>query len=96
MISCILDRCTDDNTMNNMLLFLSYKTNVFHVVMGLFINRSQKSSKNGKMVMPLFCSNHFTDIICDLLMHRHTAVKLILGCSKLTLIGCQTKNITEY
>ena len=42
--------------------------------------------------VPLFCSNHFT----DLLMHRHTAVKLILGCSKLALIGCQTENIREY
>ena len=46
--------------------------------------------------VPLFCSNHFTDIICDLLMNRHTAVKLILGCSKLALIGCQTENIREY
>ena len=50
----------------------------------------------GVSCVPLFCSNHFTDIICDLLMHRHTAIKLILGCSKLVLIGCQTKNIREY
>ena len=45
--------------------------------------------------MPLFCSNHITDITCDLFMNRRTAVKLILRCSKLVPIRCQTKNIRK-
>ena len=45
--------------------------------------------------MPLFCSNHITDITCDLFMNRCTAVKLILRCSKLAPIRCQTKNIRK-
>ena len=45
--------------------------------------------------VPLFCSNHITDITCDLFMNRRTAVKLILRCSNLVPIRCQTKNIRK-
>ena len=45
--------------------------------------------------VPLFCSDHITDITCDLLMNGRTAVKLILRCSKLAPIRCQTKNIRK-
>ena len=42
-------RCIDCVIISNMLL-LSYKTNFSHVVMGLYINRSQKSSESGKNI----------------------------------------------
>ena len=65
-------------------LFLScslYKTNRFHVAVGLFSNRSQRTSKCGKNNSDtLACGScatslflrHF-DVICDLLLNRRTA-----------------------
>ena len=58
-----------------------YKTNRFHVAVGLFSNRSQTTSKFGKNIsVTLACGScatslflpHF-DVICDLLLNRHTA-----------------------
>ena len=63
------------------LIFLSYKTNRFHVAVRLFSNRSQRTSKCGKNISDtLGCAScatflflpHF-DIICDLLLNRRTA-----------------------
>ena len=60
---------------------LLYKTNRFHVAVGLFSNRSQKTSKCGKnisdtlgycLVCHFFVLPHF-DVICDLLLNRRTA-----------------------
>ena len=63
-------------------LFLSlYKTNKFHVAVGLFSNRSQRTSKFGKNISDtLACGScatslfwpHF-DVICDLLLDRRAA-----------------------
>ena len=61
---------------------LLYKTNRFHVAVGLFSNRSQKTSKCGKnkkvaheaiaeCATDLFLP-HF-DVFCDLLLNRPTA-----------------------
>ena len=56
-------------------------TNRFHVVMGLFSNRSQMTSKCGKNKkvaheaqpsVSLIFLPHF-DVLCDLLLNRHTA-----------------------
>ena len=69
-----------------------YKTNRFHVAVGLFSNRSQRTSKCGKNISDTFacgsCATslflpHF-DVICDLLLNRRTAtwnlfVKYITG-----------------
>ena len=58
-----------------------YKTNRFHVAVGLFSNRSQRTSKFGKNISDtLACGScatslfwpHF-DVICDLLLDRRTA-----------------------
>ena len=58
-----------------------HKTNRFQVAMHLFSNRSQRMSKYGKNISDtLSCAScatflflpHF-DIICDLLLNRHTA-----------------------
>ena len=58
-----------------------YKTNRFHVAVGLFSNRSQRTSKFGKNISnTLACGScatslfwpHF-DVICDLLLDRRTA-----------------------
>ena len=58
-----------------------YKTNRFHVAVGLFSNRSQRTSKCGKNISDTFacgsCATslflpHF-DVICDLLLNRRTA-----------------------
>ena len=63
------------------LIFLSYKTNRFHVAVRLFSNRSQRTSKCGKNISDtLGCAScatflflpHF-DVICDLLLNRRTA-----------------------
>ena len=60
---------------------LLYKTNRFHVAIGLFSNRSQRTSKCGKNISDtLGCAScatflflpHF-DITCDLLLNRRTA-----------------------
>ena len=53
----------------------------FHIVVGLLSNRSQMTSKCGKIVidigLPLvrhfFCSHHMCGVICDVLMNRPTA-----------------------
>ena len=59
-----------------------YKTNRFHVAVGLFSNRSQRTSKCGKNNSDtLACGScatslflrHF-DVICDLLLNRRTAI----------------------
>ena len=60
-----------------------YKTNRFHVIVGLFSNRSQKTSKCGRNISDTLaygsCSTslflpHFDDIICDdLLLNKRTA-----------------------
>ena len=58
-----------------------YKTNRFHVAVGLFSNRSQRTSKSGKNISyTLACGScatslflpHF-DVSCDLLLNRRTA-----------------------
>ena len=54
------------------LISVQNKTNRFHVAVGLFSNRSQKTSKYGKSVTSLFLP-HF-DIICDLSLNRHMAI----------------------
>ena len=63
------------------LIFLSYKTNRFHVAVRLFSNRSRRTSKCGKNISDtLGCAScatflflpHF-DVICDLLLNRRTA-----------------------
>ena len=63
------------------LIFLLYKTNIFHVAVRLFSNRSQRTSKRGKNISDtLGCAScatflflpHF-DVICDLLLNRRTA-----------------------
>ena len=41
-----------------------YKANRFHAALGLFSNRSQKTSK---------CGKNISDIICDLLLNRRKA-----------------------
>ena len=60
---------------------LLYKTNRFQVAVRLFSNRSQRTSKCGKNISDtLGCAScatflflpHF-DVICDLLLNRHTA-----------------------
>ena len=60
---------------------LLYKTNIFQVAMRLFSNRSQRTSKCGKNISDTLgctvCATflflpHF-DVICDLLLNRHTA-----------------------
>ena len=60
---------------------LLYKTNRFQVAVCLFSNRSQMTSKCGKNISDtLGCAScatflflpHF-DVICDLLLNRHTA-----------------------
>ena len=69
-----------------MLFFLPpslYKTNRFHVAVGLFSNRSQKTLKSGKNINDtLACGRrscatslflpHF-DVICDVLLNRRMA-----------------------
>ena len=74
------------------LIFLLYKTNRFHVTVRLFSDRSQRMSKCGKNISDTLgyasCATflflpHF-DVICDLLLIRHTAtwnlfVNLIMG-----------------
>ena len=64
-----------------MLLYSLYKANRFHVAMCLFRNRSQMTSKCGKNISDtlgyascatFFFLPHF-DVICDLLLNRHTA-----------------------
>ena len=54
------DRHRDD--INNILLFLSYKTNRFHVAIGLYCNKSQITSKCGENIGDtghnFFCSCH--------------------------------------
>ena len=64
-----------------MVALLSFKTNRFHVPVGMYSNTSQMMSKCGKNISDtLGCavsatflfSPHF-DIICDLLLNKHTA-----------------------
>ena len=78
---------------------LSYKTNRFHVAVGLFSNRSQRTSKCGKNNSDtLACDScatslflrHF-DVICDLLLNRRTAtwnlfVKYNVSCHVITYV----------
>ena len=69
--------------MKKLFLSLLHKTNRLHVAVRLFSNRSQKRSKCGKNInytlgYHLVChfliliTFHF-DVICDLLLNRHTA-----------------------
>ena len=60
---------------------LNYLTNRFHVAVRLFSNRSQMTSKCGKKKkvaheaqpsVSLMFLPHF-DVLCDLLLNRHTA-----------------------
>ena len=64
-----------------MVALLSFKTNRFHVAVGMYSNRSHKMFKCGKNISDtLGCapsaaflfSPHF-DIICDLSLNKHTA-----------------------
>ena len=74
-----------------------YKTNRFHVAMGLFSNRSQRTSKCGKNISDtLACGScatslflrHF-DVICDLLLNRPTATgKELYSTICLSSCGC--------
>ena len=59
------DRHIDDVIIKTFFNSLLYKTNRFQVAMHLFSNRSQMMSKCGSLP-------HF-DVICDLLLNRHTA-----------------------
>ena len=59
------DRHIDDVIIKTFFNSLLYKTNRFQVAMCLFSNRSQITSKCGSLP-------HF-DVICDLLLNRHTA-----------------------
>ena len=68
LICCYLeDRRIYNFTINNILLFLSYKTNGFHVAVDLQSNRSQKTSKCDENItnklgcascVNFFCSYH--------------------------------------
>ena len=49
---------------NQKLIWDSDKTNRFHVAVGLFSNRSQKTSKYGKYI-----SDTHLDVICDILLN---------------------------
>ena len=63
------------------LIFHLYKTNRFQVAMLLFSNRPQRTSKCGKNISDtLGCTSCATflflprfDVICDLVLNRHTA-----------------------
>ena len=52
---------------------LLYKTNRFHVAVGLFSNRSQKTSKCGKNIIDTLGYRLMCHFICDLLLNRRTA-----------------------
>ena len=76
------DRCIDDVIIKTFFNSLLYKTNRFQVVVRLFSNRSQRTSKCGKNISDtLSCAlcatflilPHF-DVICDLLLNRRTAI----------------------
>ena len=49
---------------NQKLIWDSDKTNRFHVAVGLFSNRSQKTSKYGKNI-----GDTHLDVICDILLN---------------------------
>ena len=57
------------------------KTNRFHVAVGLFSNRSQRTSKCGKNISDTLASGScatslllpYFEVICDLLLNRRTA-----------------------
>ena len=78
------DKRIDDATIKTFSVYfnsLLYKTNRFQVAVRLFSNRSQRTSKCGKNISDtLGCAScatflflpHF-DVICDLLLNRHTA-----------------------
>ena len=76
------DRCIDDVIIKTFFNSLLCKTNRFQVVVRLFSNRSQRTSKCGKNINDtLSCAlcatflilPHF-DVICDLLLNRRTAI----------------------
>ena len=75
------DRRIDDVIIKTFLNSLLYKTNRFQVAVRLFSNRSQRTSKCGKNISDtLGCTSCATflflpqfDILCDLLLNRHTA-----------------------
>jgi len=75
-----------------------YKTNRFHVVVRLFSNRSQKTSKCGKTISDtlgyrLVCHfflllPHF-DVSCNLLLHRRPVFSpTLLPCSTASCVLC--------
>ena len=75
------DKRIDDVIIKTFFNSLLYKTNRFQVAVRLFSNRSQRTSKCGKNISDtLGCAScatflflpHF-DVICDLLLNRHTA-----------------------
>ena len=75
------DRRIDDVIIKTFFNSLLYKTNRFQVAVHLFSNRSQRTSKCGKNISDTLgcalCATflflpHF-DVICDLLLNRHTA-----------------------
>ena len=80
-----------------------YKTNRFHVAVGLFGNTSQRTSKCGKNISDtLACGScatslflpHF-DVICDLLLNRQTAARnLLVKHSKHQAVN-ETENIAD-
>ena len=75
-----------------------YKTNRFHVAVGLFSNRSQRTSKFGKNISDtLTCGSCATslfwpnfDVLCDLLLNRTTATWNCLRVSWNNLIKDQS------
>ena len=71
-----------DFEINRAFSSLLYKTNRLHVAVRLFSNRSQKTSKCGTCKNISECATflflpHF-DVICDLLLNRHTATRNLL------------------
>ena len=54
------------------LIFLLYKANRFHVAVRLFSNRSQITDHSSASCATFLFLPHF-DVICDLLLNRHTA-----------------------
>ena len=63
------DRCIDDVIIKTFFNSLLCKTIRFQVVVRLFSNRSQRTSKFGKNVS----DTHF-DVLCDLLLSRRTEI----------------------
>ena len=62
------------------IIAFNYFTNRFHIALCLFINRSQKTSKCGKIITDTLGSTflflpHF-DVICNLLLNKRTAINM--------------------